>query len=150
MEAVAEWGFHCQPSLFASVRGKAKAHGLPVMLAHDGGEVKLARVTKLDIYGLALFFRPLVASLLTDDANAGLAHYWRWVVPPKSYNKRTFYQVKPNSEVLFRQAVFREDIWDIDDPSAFWFVEDYTCGARGARGQAWRGMRQGRAAGEHV
>ena len=72
--AYLRWG-----SGFASVRGKAKARGLSALLARDGGKVRLARVTKLDIYGLALFFRPLVASLLGTDANAGLAHYWHWV-----------------------------------------------------------------------
>ena len=51
-------------SPFASVRGKAKARGLSALLARDNdGPWRLARVTKMDTYGLALFFRPLVASL---------------------------------------------------------------------------------------
>ena len=33
-------------------------------------------------------------------------------------------QTSTNGGVLFRQAVFPEDIWDLDDPSAFWLVED--------------------------
>jgi hypothetical protein len=40
------------------------------------------------------------------------------------YESRNFYQVKPISEILFRQGVFPEDIWDIDDPASFWLAEE--------------------------
>lgn len=77
-----------------------------------------------------------------DDANAGLAHYWRWVQLPKSYNKRTFYQVKTSSEVLFRQpsSLRTSGTSTTPAPSRLACPEDYTCDARGARGRAWRGM----------
>ena len=75
---------------FASVRGKAKARGLSALLARDTkGPWRLARVTKLDTYGLVLFFRPLVASLLDDKANAGIAYYWQWVRLARTRNVLT-------------------------------------------------------------
>ena len=42
--------------------------------------------------------------------------------PPKAYPTRNFYQVKPISEILFRQGIFPVDIWDIDDPKSFFLA----------------------------
>ena len=49
-------------------------------------QVRLVRKTKLDVYGLALFFRPLVEGLLDDNASAGLFYFWRWVRLVRSTN----------------------------------------------------------------
>ena len=40
------------------------------------------------------------------------------------YSTRNFYQVKPISEILFRQGVFPADTWGIDDPASFFLAEE--------------------------
>ena len=84
--------------------------------------------------GAGAAVRHLVVRLRIDD--------WRWVQLPKSYNKRTFYQVKTSSEVLFRQpsSLRTSGTSTTPAPSRLACPEDYTCDARGARGRAWRGM----------
>ena len=74
----------------ASVRGKTKAGGPSRLLAREG-ETRLCRVTKYDIYGLALFFHALAAStdLLDDDALKGIARMWAWVKLTRSRDAAT-------------------------------------------------------------
>ena len=43
--------------------------------------------------------------------------------PPLSYASRSFYQVMPVSEILYRVPVFPADIWDIEDPAQFVLAE---------------------------
>ena len=86
--ALLDAAFKRWASPMASVKGKAKAGGLSILLAREG-DIRLSRTTKHDTYGLALFFRPMCESLLDADTSEGLAHFWAWVHLTRTRNPET-------------------------------------------------------------